>query len=164
MNRLVSAVCLAAGFALTAAPVAAKDSLGVFGSWAAFRDADTPRCYAIAAPRSSAKTQSFASIGIWPSAKVRGQVHFRLSRPAASDTRARLVIGNQRFELVTAGDNAWAPDSGQDAAIIAALRSTSRMSVSARAAGGGRFTDRYYLEGVATAIDASLVGCATIKP
>ena len=33
-----------------ASPATAKDRLGVYQSWAAFRDARTPRCYAIAAP------------------------------------------------------------------------------------------------------------------
>ena len=33
---------------LAAAPLAAKDSLGVFGEWGAFRDSTVPRCYAIA--------------------------------------------------------------------------------------------------------------------
>ena len=35
--------------ALLASPLAAKDSLGVFGQWGAFRDPQVPRCYAIAA-------------------------------------------------------------------------------------------------------------------
>mgnify|MGYP004448417987 CR=1 FL=1 len=38
-----------AGLALTT-PLSAKDSLGVFSDWGAFRDAAVPRCYAIAMP------------------------------------------------------------------------------------------------------------------
>lgn len=34
--------------ALAAPPVAARDSLGIFERWGAFRDLGVPRCYAIA--------------------------------------------------------------------------------------------------------------------
>ena len=47
-----------------------------------------------------------------------------------------------------------------DAAIVAAMRSGSRMSVTATDRGGNRFTDRYSLAGVATAIDAATIACA----
>ncbi len=151
---------LALVLAILAAPLAAKDSLGVYATWAAFRDAKVPRCYAIA--QSSGSNKGYASVGTWPSQGVRGQVHFRLSRPLRENANARLSIGAQRFDLIAQGQDAWAKDKGQDAAILAAMRSASRMSVSATAANGRRFTDRYTLEGAATAMDASLVGCSSL--
>jgi hypothetical protein len=72
----------------------------------------------------------------------------------------RLVVGDKRFTLVAKGRNAWAKDARDDAAIIAALRSAARMSVSASSAKGATFTDRYTLAGVATAMDAATVACA----
>ena len=45
----VRAMLIAAGVLITAAPAAfARDSLGMFDSWGAFRDPQVPRCYAIA--------------------------------------------------------------------------------------------------------------------
>ena len=38
-----------------AAPLSAKESLGIFGDWGAFRDSSIPRCYAIAQPFESAE-------------------------------------------------------------------------------------------------------------
>ena len=149
---------LALLLALIAAPLAAKDSLGVYSSWAAFRDAEAPRCYAIA--ESTGAIKGYASIGTWPGREVRGQVHLRLSRPLAGNARVSLAVGNRRFNLTSEGQNAWAADKAMAAAVIAAMRSATRMSVSATAANGRRFTDRYALEGAATAMDASLVGCA----
>ena len=73
----------------------------------------------------------------------------------------RLTIGSERFTLAASGRNAWAQDARMDASIVAALRSAIRMSVSARDEQGRRFTDRYDLAGVATAIDAAVVGCAS---
>ena len=151
---------LALFLTLIAAPLAAKDSLGVFSDWGAFRDADVPRCYAIAKSTGRRTAKGYASVGTWPNQDVRGQIHLRLSRQLATNANARLTVGAQRFDLTTSGQDAWAQDKGQDAAIIAAMRAATRMSVSATANNGRRFTDRYTLEGAATAMDASLLGCS----
>lgn len=146
-----------------AAPVAAKDSLGVFGAWGAFRDPKVPHCYAIAAAQgSSGQYQAYADVGTWPRRKVRGQVHFRLSRELAERARITLSVGGQRFALTGGGTDAWAADKVMDAAMVAAMRSAQTMSVSAIARTGRRFTDRYTLAGAATAIDAATVACARL--
>ena len=146
--------------ALAAAPLAARDSLGVFDSWAAFKDPRPLRCYAIAKAQGSPPAPAYATISHWPDRSVRGAVHIVLSREPAAGAPVRLAVGERRFDLLARGRNAWPADARQDAAIVAALRSASRMSVSAKAAGGGAFTDRYGLAGVATAMDAATVGCA----
>jgi len=145
MRKFAIPICLAA---LTL-PVAAKDSLGVYSSWAAFRDTEQPRCYAIARPRGG------------PSATFASMVHLRLSR-VVGDKGATLRIGDRRFAVPTLGRDAWAKDGRMDAAIVAALRSATSMSITARDTNGRRFTDRYNLAGAATAIDASVVGCASL--
>ena len=142
------------------APATARDSLGVYSNWAAFRD-DTPsRCYAIANPRGNNASASFASVATWPDKGIRGQLHLRLSRAVGDDGDAVLSIGGEEFALVAKGRNAWASDGRMDAQIVAAMRSASRMSVAARGANGARFSDRYSLTGAATAMDAATVGCA----
>jgi hypothetical protein len=148
MTRLLALVL----FAL-AAPLAARESLGVYESWAAFRDPTPARCYAIA--RAQGSRGGYATVSNWPEKNVRGAVYFALSRDVASGAKVRLSVGGTRFDLVAKGRNAWAKDAREDAAIIAALRSASSMSVSASG-----FTDRYTLAGAATAIDAATVGCA----
>ena len=159
MRRALAALAL---LALTA-PAAAKDSLGVFGEWGAFRDPAVPRCYAIAAAQNARAGQPYASVGTWPRREVRGQLHVRLSRASAPSATISLSIGGQRFELTGGGGDAWARDRRMDAAIVAAMRSAGAMSVSARDAAGRRFTDRYSLAGAATAMDAATVGCARIR-
>jgi hypothetical protein len=155
--------------ALLAAPLAAKDSLGVFGQWGAFRDPQVPRCYAIAAAEADTRNARnrehapFVSIGTWPKRGVRGQVHIRLSRNLAATPAIALSIGGQRFVLTGGGGDAWAADRRMDAAIVAAMRSAATMSVSARDSAGRRFTDRYSLDGAATAMDAATVGCARVR-
>ena len=151
MTRLAALALLL----LAATPLAARDSLGVYESWAAFRDASPARCYAIAKAQGKTAAPAYATVSLWPGKGVRGAVHLVLSREVAEKARLRLTVGDKRFDLVAKGRNAWAADARGDAAIVAAMRSAARMSVS-----GGGFTDRYTLSGAATAIDAATVGCA----
>lgn len=145
---------------LIAAPLAARESLGVYDGWAAFKDAKPLRCYAIAKAQGTPPAPAYATVSNWPERKVRGALHLVLSRAVADKAAVRLAVGDKRFTLVAKGRNAWAKDARDDAAIVAALRSAARMSVSASSAKGGTFTDRYTLAGVATAMDAATVACA----
>lgn len=151
-------------FALAAVPVQARDSLGVFGGWGAFRDSSVPRCYAIAEPARRQGTgrawRAFASVGNWPRQNIRGQAHFRLSRERAPGSNLWLGIGDRRFALTAGPADAWAPDRRTDAAIIAAIRSGTSMSVEGTGRNGRPFVDVYALRGAATAIDAAALGCA----
>ena len=118
-----------------ASPLAAKDSLGVFSDWAAFRDPSVPRCYAIAKPtpsRLSRDNEPFATIGTWPRRQIRGQVHFRLSRMLAKTPSIQLRIGSQRFDLTGGGGDAWAEDRTMDAAIVAAILTKSHIDPAMR--------------------------------
>ena len=174
---MIVRIALAAALSLCAAPAAARDNLGVYGQWGAFRDPAVPRCYAIAAPDSSPRTGSanrdsaenapeqpaFASVGTWPRRQVRGQVHMRLSRTMAAHSSVRLALGTARFNLTGGGSDAWAQDPRMDAAIVAALRSAATLYVSDTDRAGRRFTDKYSLDGAATALDAATVGCARVR-
>lgn len=151
---------------LFAAPALARDSLGVFAQWGAFRDPYVPRCYAIAkaAPSSLPRDNDpFASIGTWPKKQLRGQVHLRLSRNISGNSPVVLLVGKRSFTLTGSGNNAWAKDKTMDAAIISAMRSANRMSVSATDRQGRRFSNSYDLERAATAMDAATVGCKNFK-
>ncbi|MEY4722089.1 MAG: hypothetical protein RIQ46_1814 [Pseudomonadota bacterium] len=157
---------IAPALLLAAAPAVARDSLGLFGNWAAFRDPAVPRCYAIAMAEPSKLQrdyQPYAAIGTWPKRALRNQAHFRLSRRLAADGRIVLTIGERRFDLVGGGGDAWAADRRMDAAIIAAMRSARTMTVSARGANGQGFSNTWQLAGAATAMDAAAIGCARLK-
>ena len=158
MRKLIAVAALT-----LAAPLAAKDSLGVFSDWGAFRDPSLPRCYAIAMPEDSRGRRDFepfATIGTWPRQNIRGQVHFRLSRQLAQRPRITLSIGTKSFQLTGGGGDAWAEDRKMDAAIVAAMRSASRMTVRATGTNSRRFSDSYSLSGAATAMDAATLSCS----
>ncbi len=159
--RLAFAVLL-----LAASPALARDALGMFGAWGAFRDAAVPRCYAIAMAAPSTKQREFqpyADVAWWPRAGVRGQVHFRLSRKLQQNAAITLSLGGQRILLTGGGADAWAADKRGDAAIIAAMRSAGEMTVSTRDASGGGFSNTWDLTGAASAIDSATLACAGLR-
>src|SRR5262249_32672945 len=156
MVRCISATACAAAL-LLASPAPARDTLGIFNSWGAFRDAAPERCYAIAQPDHiegvGAGWHAFASVATWPALGKRNQVHLRLSHRYAGRSAPTLLIGDQRFPLIAGGADAWAADAKTDAAIVATMRSERAMMVIADGA-GGPIRDAYVLKGAATAIDA----------
>jgi hypothetical protein len=158
LNR-PAAIALLMALAL-AAPAMARESLGVFNSWAAFRDPDTPRCYAIATPSGGRDGDAFMSVAFWPEARVRGQIHIRLTASVNAGRPLILAAGDRRFALMARGRDAWARDERADTAIIAALRGASHVGVAGTRASGGRLAMGWSLRGAATAIDAAALGCA----
>lgn len=152
------------GVAVLAAPLAAKDRLGVYYSWAAFRD-DTPlRCYAIAAPEETSgkpTAKAFLSIGFWPKRNVTHQIYVRLSRERSSNSGITLSAGGRRFRLRAEDNSGWAMDRRMDLAIIAAIRSATSLSVESIGRDGRSIVDAYSLRGAPSAIDAAAIGCVT---
>lgn len=162
MRVLLLAIALLFG----AGEALARDSLGVFQGWGAFRDPNVPRCYAIAMAEPGSRQrdyQPYASIGTWPRRGMRNQMHFRLSRQLAQSGGITLSIAGRRFDLEGGGGDAWAIDQRMDAAIVAAMRSAQWMTVTARDSRSRRFSDSWKLTGAATAMDAATVGCARLR-
>lgn len=164
-----SLIALSIVLFLAIVPASARDSLGIFEAWGAFRDPaagqNGPRCYAIARPamRGDRKSGAFAAVGTWPGKGVRGQLHLRLSRVRDNRAPVTLGVGERRFTLVAGQQDAWGPDARADAAIVAAMRSSASMSVQTIDAQGRAFADSYALRGAATAIDAAALGCARLR-
>ncbi|MDP1027190.1 invasion associated locus B family protein [Sphingomonas sp. KR1UV-12] len=147
---------------LAMAPVAARDTLGVYRGWAAFRDPE--RCYAIAQPQGRVRSgQPFAAVATWPAKSLRASLHVRLSHPVQPDQPVTLSVGERRFRLTATGADAFAADAASDRAIVAALRDGRSMSVEAVGQGGHPFADSYALAGAATAIDAATLACAALR-
>lgn len=149
-------------FAMAAAPAAAqRQSLGIFGEWAAFQDAG--RCYAITEPHEAPPPQGwrpFASVGHWPG-RGGGQLHLRLSREKRRGSAVFGRIDGRSFQLIGGGRDAWAADPRADAEIQAAMRTGMDLVVETRSTQGVLVRDHYRLRGAATAMDAAAIACAT---
>ncbi len=138
---------------------AAPQAIGIHHRWGAFRDEAPRRCYAISRPVRGNRGAPFASIGTWPGAGLRDQVHVRLSRPRSDRAQVVLAIGDRRFALKAGRIDAWSPDAATDRAIVTAMRGGRSMSIESVAENGAPFVDVYALSGAATAIDAAALGC-----
>lgn len=153
------------GCLIVTAPLSAKDRLGVYQGWAAFRDPDAPRCYAIAAPDETLRKPTLAaylSIGFWPKRQITHQIYVRLSRSRSPNSGVTLSAGGRRFKLKAAGETAWATDRRMDLAIVAAIRSATSLSIETIGTDGRSIVDAYSLRGAPSAIDAAALGCVSI--
>jgi hypothetical protein len=161
--RLNCGIIAAVFGGLSPSPALARESLGVFGSWAAFRDTAPPHCFAIAAPvqrHPRARWAPFVAVADWPARGARGQIHVRLRATSKPGAPISLSIGEAHFRLTGSGPDAWAADAGADRAIVAAMRGGSSLSIETTDSRGKPLVDVYRLGGAATAIDAAALGCA----
>lgn len=146
---------------LSAAPAAAQQTVFAGGHWAALDRGATciagSRALRIAA---DGKTQARAGFAFDAKGPRRGQFFALLSRVPRAGSTVVLTVGDQPFLLVPGGQWAWSSGPEQEQAIIAAARSAGELTVRARDQAGTRFTDRYELDGAATAIDAAAARCA----
>lgn len=156
-------LAFAATVALLAAGTAAAAVRVVYagGSWAAVDRGSVceaaSKSLRVAARRAP---QARAGFAFDRHGRRRGEFHALLSRAPRPGATVLLTVGNQPFLLAARGQWAWSRGAAQEAAIIAAVRSSSGMRVEARDSAGRRFVDRYLLAGAPTAIDAAAAACS----
>ena len=143
------------------APAAAQQIVFAGGHWAAIDRGATceagSRALRIATKGQVQARAGFAFDTVGPR---HGQFFALLSRAPRPGSTIVLTVGNQPFLLVSNGQWAWSSGPEQERAIIAAARDAGGMIIRSRDRGGSRFTDRYMLDGAATAIDAAAARCA----
>jgi len=146
----------------SAAAAAPPRIVAASGRWAALAGAGQCDAASLSLlPASKTRLQGRASLSF--DGRLRhGQFAAALSKPVAGGASAMLTIDDQPFLLVARGVGAWSRGPAQEAAIIAALRSATRMRIEARSSRGVRFIDRYDLSGAPTAIDAAAACAAAL--
>lgn len=143
--------------------LSARENLGIYSQWGVFRTPSPKSCYAIATPGTISRggtDKPYVSITNWPARNIRSQVYFRLSRTPLRSASVTVTVGRKSFSLLTRGNNAWPKDAAADAAIVASMRTSRKMTITARTTRGTRFTESYDLEGAASALDAVSLACA----
>lgn len=154
---------LALILALIAAAVPAEGAQVLFahGHWAAIdfgkRCEARTRAYA---STGQARPTGYAGFAFDAEGPADGQFYAHLSRPAREGSTVMLTVGGEPFLLAGRGDWAWSRSGAQRDSIIAAARASGGMRLQSRDGGGRRFSDRYVLEGAATAIDSAAAACA----
>ena len=148
--------------AITVPAAAQTSAIGIYGQWGSFEGKAPRSCYAIATPQNTRRRlgwKPFVSVAYWPEQRIRQQVHVRLSREKRPGSAVLLRIDDRTFQLIAGKLDAWAPDAGADAEIVAAMRTGVEMRVETRTTSGLQVRDNYSLRGAATAIDAAAIAC-----
>ncbi|MBP7952081.1 MAG: hypothetical protein KAZ17_01210, partial [Sphingorhabdus sp.] len=97
----------------------AKDRLGIYNGWAAFKDAEVPRCYAIASPEqrvSGSVRAGYLSVGFWPGRGLTHQIYVSLSRNRSANSAVTITAGGRRFRLKGNETSGWAANRRSDLA------------------------------------------------
>jgi hypothetical protein len=145
---------------LSAPALAAPLVVAARGQWAALSQGRT--CEAAARSLRHAikdRPQARASLSFDAGGPRHGQFAAQLSRMPRAGATVMLTIGKTPYLLMSQGDRAWSRGPAQEAAIVAAMRSSGGMRIEARVPGGHRIVDYYSLDGAPLAIDAA-AACA----
>ena len=75
-------------------PAMARENIGIYGNWGAFRDPMVPRCYAVAKALPSTMRrdyQPYATVGTWPKRKLRNQDFLAKAKPEVVEKEKALL-------------------------------------------------------------------------
>ncbi|HET6942068.1 MAG TPA: hypothetical protein VFH89_07900 [Sphingomicrobium sp.] len=145
-----------------AAPAPAAQLLFAGGQWVALdRGGNCEAATRALRIAQKGKVQARAGFAFDSGGPRHGQFYAQLSRMPRAGSTVILTVGDQPFLLAAGSGWAWSRDSVQEAAIMEAARSAGGMRVESRDQAGGRFTDRYLLDGAATAIDSAAARCGS---
>lgn len=166
---LATAALLAATLAAAGAPAAlAADPkvIGSFKDWNAFTFDESGKtvCYISSQPKkkepaSARRGDIYVLVTHRPSEKTFDVVSFILGYPLRKGSEATVEIDGKSFSLFTDGETAWARDADTDKAIVAAMRTGSRMVMKGTSQRNTKTTDSYSLAGISEAHEAIGTAC-----
>ena len=152
-------------FALPAAPARAQAPAGsvlagTFSDWSVYtsQQGNAKVCYAVTQPKARLpaglnRDPAYLFVSSRPADNVRNEFSLVMGFPTRPGQDAQAVInGGATFALVTSGANVWVKDAGQEAALLAALRGGSKLTIRSPSARGSALTDEYSLAGVSAAL------------
>ena len=129
-----------------ASPAGARELLGQYQRWGAFREAPG-WCFAMAEPIRGGRARLRPYVAVTRHGGP-PRVHVAPSRPLAPGSVLRLELDGRTFF-----------PGREDARIITAIRRSDALRVAGTDTRGRRFHDDYPLAGAPSAIDAAIVGC-----
>lgn len=150
----------------TALPAMAQSArvLGDFRDWSSYAadDGAGTICFAMTKPKSSdpaVEGQAYLYITNRPGEDVTGEFNIVAGYTFQTGSVATVSVGGQNFALFTQGDAAWLDDSGQSAALAAAIRAGSSLTVQGTNGAGARVIQTYSLSGATAAQQAIGAEC-----
>ena len=158
-------IALIAALAAMTSTVSAKQ-IGSFKDWSAHSEgkAKSRTCWIYSEPvkdegKYAKRGRIYLLVTHRPAEKTVDQVQFTAGYSFKKGSSVQVVIGAKKFELFTNGDTAWARSPKDDAALVAAMRSGSKMVVTGQSSRGTKTKDTYSLSGISAAHKAIGKAC-----
>lgn len=164
------ALALAAGGVALAQGAAKPTLIDTFKDWTiwsyegSYGDNQGTVCYIYSEPEKMQPTKldhgrvsfSVTSVGGQGAAT---EANFVAGYQLKEQSKVTVEIGDKQFTMFTEGDSAWLVNKDDEAALLDAMRSGSRMVVKAMSRRGNETTYDYSLSGVTAASDKMKAGC-----
>lgn len=138
--------------------------LGDFRDWSSFAadDGGGTICFAMTRPKSSepeVSGEAYLYLTNRPDENQANEFNLVAGYTFQTGSMATVNIGGQTFTLFTQGDAAWLDDAGQSAALAAAIRAGSTLTVEGTNAEGTRVVQTFSLSGATAAQQAIGAEC-----
>ena len=162
-NKSALALALVLAMGLPAMAQSAR-VLGDFRDWSSYAadDGSGTICFAMTKPKTSdpaVEAQAYLYITNRPGEDVAGEFNVVAGYTFQTGSVATVSVGGQSFSLFTQGDAAWLDDSGQSAALAAAIRAGSALTIQGTNAAGTQVIQNYSLSGATAAMNAIDAAC-----
>lgn len=165
-------VFLAAAVALGAAEAQTQTRVDASKDWSVFQaGAEAQKiCWIVSKPttwsayRGGKKVEVrrgdiFLMVSIRPADGVVNEVSFLGGYPFKPGSKVAVKVGTEDYSMFTEGENAWAPSSDDDSALVAAFRKGSSTKVEGVSSRGTRTVDSFSLNGFTAALEAASALC-----
>lgn len=140
--------------------------LGTFGDWRAyvFTENGNKVCYMASEPKTdvgnyTSRGDIFALITHRPAEKTKDVFSYIAGYPYKSGSEVTVNANGRTYRLFTQDETAWAADAASDRAVVAAVRSGSKMIVKGTSRRGTLTTDTFGLNGSGKAYAAISKEC-----
>lgn len=164
MKQVVKGIFLSLLLAGTALPAAAQEFVSSHGNWHVFtiQKGGDKVCYIASEPTKS--TGNFSNRGtpyllITSRNATTDEVSTSSGFGYKVDSKVKVEVDNNKFDLFTKDDVAWAYDSEQDAQIVTAMKKGSRITVRGTSPKNTFSLDTYSLSGVTAAYNKMKASC-----
>ena len=175
MNKMLKSVAAIATILLCAGPISAQETSTnrVFAEtdWSVFVEDNPTQCWIVSSAKKSVNSRDGRTVAVnrgdtlmfvsyWPGAGKLGEVSFTGGYPYEDGGRVIIEIGQNRFEMFTTGENAWAASADEDQKIISAMRRGAEAVVTGMSSRGTKTVDTISLLGFTKALDDATKRCS----
>ena len=155
------------------APAQEQQSVASVQDWSVFEASanGSKVCWVASQPTKSAAYRNgkavqvrrgdiFLMVSIRPGDGVKNEVSFISGYPFKKGSEVETSVGSDEFKMFTEGENAWAPSSADDNAIVNAFRAGANAKVEGLSSRGTTTVDTFSLMGFTAALDKAAERCS----